>query len=98
MSMRVRVTAVGHLGGRSLRIAFSDGLVRELDFEGVLDGLLSSIDNDETFAAVTVDEVSGTVCWPGGIDLDPVVLHGDEVAASAIRPRVLREYRLQQTQ
>ncbi|MSY13900.1 MAG: DUF2442 domain-containing protein, partial [Actinobacteria bacterium] len=55
MSMRVRVTAVGHLGGRSLRIAFSDGLVRELDFEGVLDGLLSSIDNDETFAAVTVE-------------------------------------------
>ena len=98
MSMRVRVTAVDHLGGRSLRIAFSDGLVRELDFEGVLDGLLSSIDNDETFAAVTVEEVSGTVCWPGGIDLDPVVLHGDEVAASAIRPRVLREYRLQQAQ
>ncbi|CAB4718641.1 unannotated protein [freshwater metagenome] len=64
----------------------------------MLDGLLSSIDNDETFAAVTVEEVSGTVCWPGGIDLDPVVLHGDEVAASAIRPRVMREYRLQQTQ
>ena len=98
MSVRVRVTAVGHLGGRALRIAFSDGLVRELDFEGVLVGLLSSIDNDEAFAAVTVDEVSGTVCWPGGIDLDPVVLHGDEVAVSAVRPRVLREYRLQQTQ
>ena len=98
MSMRVRVTAVGHLGGRSLCIAFSDGLVRELDVEEVLDGLLSSIDNDETFAAVTVEEVSGTVCWPGGIDLDPVVLHGDEVAAAAVRPRVLREYRLQQTQ
>ena len=98
MSMRVRVTAVGHLGRRSLCIAFSDGLVRELDFEEVLDGLLSSIDNDETFAAVTVEEVSGTVCWPGGIDLDPVVLHGDEVAAAAVRPRVLREYRLQQTQ
>jgi Protein of unknown function (DUF2442) len=97
MSALIRVTGVMHLGERVLRVTFSDGLVRELDFAGELSGALATIDDDVSFAAATVDSVAGTVCWPIGIDLDPDVLHGDRPSASAVQPRLLREYRLQQT-
>ena len=58
---------------------------------------LIRIDNDASFAEVTIDPVAGTLSWPNGIDLDPDVLHGDHTSALALQPRVLREYRLQQT-
>jgi hypothetical protein len=96
MSTFARVTHVSPLGGRRLSVTFSDGLVRELDFSGVLIGTLLLIDDDETFAAARVDETAGTVSWANGIDLDPDVLHGDLPAASGIQPLVVREYRLQQ--
>lgn len=95
MEPLVRVTAVHHLGGRLLRVVFSDGLIRELDFTCALIGVLGNLDDDTLFAAATVDATAGTVCWPGGIDLDPDVLHGDFEATSAVRPRLVREYRLQ---
>jgi hypothetical protein len=91
-----RVIKVEHLGARVLRVTFSDGLVRELDFAGALPGVLSMIDDDVAFATATVDSVAGTVCWPVGIDLDPDVLHGERESASTPSPRALREYRLQQ--
>jgi hypothetical protein len=91
------VTAVEHLGARQLRVTFSDGLVRELDFADALPGVLATIDDDAAFAAVSVDAIAGTICWPNGIDLDPDVLHGDHAAASIVQPKNLREYRLQQT-
>lgn len=97
MSTLARVTDVEHLGGRVLRVTFSDGLVRELDFASALLGVLAVIDDDVSFADARVDSVAGTVCWPNGIDLDPDVLHGDQRAASAVQPHVRRQYRLQQT-
>ena len=97
MTALTRVTAVEHLGARLLRITFSDGLVRELDFANALPGVLATIDDDDVFAGVTVDSVAGTISWPNGIDLDPDVLHGDDASASAIQPQVVRGYWLQQT-
>ncbi len=97
MAALTRVTDVEHLGGRVLRVVFSDGLVRELDFEGQLGGFLASIDDDVEFAAASVDREAGTLYWGAGIDLDPDVLHGDAAAASAVHPTLVREYRLQQT-
>ncbi len=97
MSLLVRVTTVQHLGGRLLRVTFTDGLVRELDFTDALIGVLSSLDAPDRFSAASVDTVAGTVCWPGGIDLDPDVLHGDFEASSRVRPRLVREYRLRRT-
>ena len=97
MSTLARVIEVEHLGARSLRVTFSDGLVREIDFTGMLPGVLATIDDDVKFAEATVDPVAGTVCWPNAIDLDPDVLHGDQAPAALVQPRLLREYRLQQT-
>lgn len=97
MDVLVRVSEVEHLGARRLRVSFSDGLVRELDFAGALHGVLATIDDDDAFSRVTVDATAGTVCWSNGIDLDPDVLHGDQQPASGRAPTLLREYRLQQT-
>jgi hypothetical protein len=87
-----RVTDVEHLGGRVLRVVFADGLVRELDFDGALPGVLSAIDDDDVFPTVTVDPVARTISWPVGVDFDPDVLHGDQGPAAGVGPRLLREY------
>jgi hypothetical protein len=88
-----RVSNVEHLGGRALRLSFSDGLVRELDFSGTLSGILATIDDDAVFGTVHLDQFADTVCWPGGIDLDPDVLHGDHPPATGASPRLIREFR-----
>jgi hypothetical protein len=95
MTALVRVTGVEHLGNRVLRVEFSDGLARELDFAGALPGILSTLDDDAAFAEVGLDRASGTVCWPNGIDLDPDVLHGEQSAEPAGQARLFREYRMQ---
>jgi len=38
----------------------------------------------EFFAQVRVDDELGTVAWPNGADLDPLVLHGDCEPASCL--------------
>jgi hypothetical protein len=58
---------------------FSDGVVQEVDLAPVLANgqLFAPIrDDDQVFAQVRVNEESGTVGWPGEIDLDPDVLYG----------------------
>ena len=97
MAALARVSDVEVIAERMLRVVFTDGLVREIDFAGVLTGVLAELDTDEAFAAVGVDPVAGTLCWPGGIDIDPDVLHGDEPAASPNGPRLVREYRVERT-
>ena len=97
MAEFARVNAVEYVRARTLRVTFTDGLVRELDFAGKLPGVLALIDNDVTFPEAAVDSVAGTVSWPNGIDLDPDVLHGEPAASSAVQPRIEREYWLQQT-
>jgi len=76
---------------------FTDGLVREIDFAGALQGILTTIDDDEVFSSVQVDRVAGTISWPGDIDLDPDVLHGDFTPASGSNMTVLAEYELQES-
>ena len=98
MSQLARVLEVEHLGEYRLRLTFSDGLVRELDFAGTLNGgVFAALESPEYFARVTVDPVAGTLCWPNGVDLDPDVLHGDAEPASGATARVMREYTLRTT-
>ena len=95
MAELVRVAAVDHLDARVLRVEFSDGVVREIDFAGALPGVLATIDDDDVFSTVSVDRVAGTVSWPNGVDLDPDVLRGLESAATPGQGRLLRQYRLE---
>lgn len=93
-----RIVEAEHLGAFSLRLTFSDGLVRELDFEGVLTGdVFAALQDESFFSKVAVDPQTRTICWPNGVDLDPDVLHGDFEPATGSSARVLREYRLRPT-
>ena len=98
MSQLPRITEVEHLGAHRLRLTFTDGLVRELDFDGALSGaVFAELADEAFFARVGVDAQTGTICWPNGVDLDPDVLHGDFEPATGRGPAVLREYRLRPT-
>ena len=71
-----RVTAVEVLPPYGLRLTFDDGLRRDVDLAGELWGpMFEPLKDPEFFAEVIVDH--GTVAWPNGVDLDPLVLHGD---------------------
>lgn len=99
MPRPARVVEVEYLGDHRLRLSFSDGLVRELDFSSTLTGggVFEPVHDPVFFAEVVVDELAGTVAWPNGVDLDPDVLHGDHEPASGEPPQLLREYRLRPT-
>jgi len=90
-----RIVSVECLERYALRLTFSDGLVRELDFDTVLvGGVFEQLREVDLFAQVTVDETAGTIGWPNGVDFDPDVLHGDLDPASGRKPAVIREYHL----
>jgi hypothetical protein len=73
-----RITSVDPLEGFRLRLAFTDGLVREVDLSGDLWGQMAEpLQDPAYFRRVSVDTELGTVVWPNGYDLDPDVLHGD---------------------
>lgn len=98
MTDLARVVSVECLGGHALRLTFSDGLVRELDFDDVLvGGILEPLRDPAMFSQVAVDEVAGTIGWPNGVDFDPDVLHGDRDPANGIPPTTIREYHLRAT-
>ncbi|HEV2369822.1 MAG TPA: DUF2442 domain-containing protein [Acidimicrobiales bacterium] len=68
-----RVTDVEVLPPYALRLTFDDGAVRDIDLAGELAGpVFQELTDPAFFARVTLD--NGTVTWPNGLDMDPVVL------------------------
>ncbi len=60
----------------ALRVTFDDGVVREVELEPDKRGpLFEPLRDPEYFSKVFIDD--GTLAWPNGLDLDPLVLHGD---------------------
>lgn len=74
----VHVKSVEVLEGFQLRLSFDDGTSRDLDVEELLRGPVFEplLSDPELFRRVEVDKELGTIVWPNGADLDPVVLHG----------------------
>jgi hypothetical protein len=69
--IEVRVASHGRLWLR-----FADGAVGEVDVIDRLRGPVFGIARTEAgFAQVSIDPEGHTVCWPGGADLAPDVLH-----------------------
>jgi hypothetical protein len=74
----LRITSVQPLDGYRLRVAFNDGLERNVDCTFLLHGTLGEPLRDlEYFRQVRVDEEARTVVWPNGLDPAPELLHGD---------------------
>ena len=96
MNEIVYVTEVHPLDGFWVRLAFSDGAVKEIDLSEPLaaGGVFTPIyEQREVFEQVAVNPQSGTVKWPGEVDLDPEVLYGRYEPASGhrIERRTVRE-------
>jgi hypothetical protein len=92
MTHSARIVAVTHLGAFKLRLTFSDHRIRDLDFEETLNGGVFEALRDQTlFGQASIDQLSGALCWPNGIDLDPDVLHGDFAPETGRMPRVLAD-------
>jgi hypothetical protein len=99
----VDVKSVTPLGGYNVRLVFSDGVERIVDLDPYLRGpIFESVRDQEYFRKVRVDKDTGTVGWPNGADIDPIVLRYDLVPAwmeeeraeaQAEAPRPLESFR-----
>lgn len=80
------VVGVAVIRPHVMRLLFSDGLVRDVQyFPGKAGGsLIEPLGDPSYFAQVRVDVDAGTVVWPNGLDLAPEVLHGDYEANDAL--------------
>jgi uncharacterized protein DUF2442 len=76
--MMLRVTSVQPLASYRLRVAFNDGVERDVDCAFLLHGPLGEpLRDPEYFRQVRVDDEARTVVWPNGLDPAPELLHGD---------------------
>ena len=74
-----RIVAVTPLEERWVRLRFTDGLVQDVNLAPVLarGGVFTPMhENRSVFVQVRVNPETGTIEWPGEINLDPDVLYG----------------------
>ena len=71
------VISVEPLEGYRLRIAFGDGTVGDVDISELVpfEGVFEPLARLDEFRRVQVEADSGTISWPGGADIDPLVLY-----------------------
>ena len=75
-----KISEVTPLENFRIFIGFSDGKEGTVDLSDMKDkGVFAAWNDKKVFNAVKVDEESGTVVWPGGIDLCPAVLYSEVV-------------------
>lgn len=83
------VKAAIPLGGFVVRVVFTDGEVRDVDVEPLLEGpVFAPLRERPAFEAVYVDAETGTVAWPTGADLDRDVIYGSVDSKGATKARV----------
>ena len=75
--MHADVTDVVVLDGYRLLVRFEDGAEGEVDLSEFVKfvGVFAPLKDRSEFVKVRVDAELGTVCWPSGADLDPLVLY-----------------------
>ena len=88
MSELIKIDTVEPLHGYWLRLTFSDGAVKDVDVVEILGrgAVFSATRKDRTvFEQVRVNPETGTIQWPGDVDLDPEVLYGRFEPGSGVR-------------
>ena len=90
-STTITVRGLHVLGDLRVRLLFSDGLVRDLDLTPMLTGPAFARHRADAAFFGKARIRHGAVAWPDDSDLDPMVLHGDELPAVGEGPRVLGE-------
>jgi len=71
------VVSVEQTGPYRLRLRFDDGAEGDIDVRSTttFEGVFEPLSDPASFSRVRVDEDAGTIVWPNGADLDPLVLH-----------------------
>ena len=71
------VLSVVQTGPWRLRLRFDDNVEGEIDVRATtaFEGIFAALEDPAFFSQVRVDEDAGTIVWPNGADLDPLVLH-----------------------
>jgi hypothetical protein len=73
----------------TVRIVFADGEVRDVDITPLLNTpAFAPLCDQALFEQVKIDEQTGTISWPGDVDLDPDVIY----AALDLGPDKARVY------
>ncbi len=76
--MQYRIEAAEARPHYRLWIRFEDGIDGEVDLSDLVGhGVFKPWKDPQEFKKVYIDEESGTVAWPGGIDLAPDALYRD---------------------
>ena len=96
MTEMIRATDVEPREGYVIRVTFSDGAVKEIDLSEDLAnarGVFLTLCDPRIFSEVHINEASGSVEWPGEIDLDPEVLYGlfEPASGPPMHRRTIRE-------
>lgn len=74
----VDITGVAVVGEYRLRLTFEDGTIGDVDFGGrEWRGVFEPLNDPAEFARVEVDPESGTIAWPGGLDMAPEPLYAE---------------------
>ncbi len=71
------VVSVQPSEGYRLRLTFDDGVKGEVDVSELVTfvGVFAPLKDRREFVKVYVDAETGTLAWPNGADLDPLVLY-----------------------
>ena len=71
------VTDVQNLGEYRLHLVFADGAEGDVDVSRLIEfrGIFEPLRDAREFERVRVDPEAGTIVWPNGADLDPLVLY-----------------------
>ena len=77
LGMLPNVERVTQTAPYRLRLRFDDGAEGEIDVKEMISfvGVFEPLRDPEYFSRVRVDPEVGTIVWPNGADLDPLVLH-----------------------
>ncbi len=89
MDQCVTVTEAKFLGEYSLELVFSDGKRGTVDLKSRIvgrGGIYQPLENPEFFRQVHVNNDSGTVEWPNGLDICPDLLYSMITDGTVERP------------
>jgi hypothetical protein len=75
--MLVDIVEARPLGGYRVHLRFEDGVEADVDLGDLIrfEGVFAPLRDPARFAELRVHAELGTICWPGGADLDPDVLY-----------------------
>ena len=83
----VHLTRVEVIGDYKLRIAFEDGTVGDVSFEGrEWTGVFEPFRDPAVFAQVYVDKQFRSLTWPNGLDMAPEPLYQDALCNPVDQP------------